>query len=342
MQLEQFHYDLPQNLIAEFPNEPRDHSRLMHLSPDGSTTHRRFYELTELLNPNDLLVLNNTRVIPARLFGLDTKGKKFEVFLLKPIEEQPQHCLWECLIRPGKKIRQPHFLEFGTGLTGHVSRYSERTFSVRFPLPQSLLFSKLSSFGKMPLPPYIRRSADTGDSRNYQTVYAKQPGSVAAPTAGLHFTDALLKEIKARVAYVTLHVGYGTFAPIQAEDISNHQMHSERYWVPDATLSAIQETRSAGGRVIAVGSTSLRALESVDSFGQSGESTLFVRPGYTPKLVDSLITNFHLPKSSLFVMICALLGTERAHAVYREAIEQEYRFFSYGDAMWLENLTMPL
>lgn len=337
MQLSDFDFDLPESQIADRPVSPRDHSRLLAVDRQtGQRQDRHFYDVAELLQPGDLLVLNNTKVLPARLFGHDATGRKFEVFLLKNLGANPPR--WQCLTKPGRKIGpQGSVITFADGKTAHVRRVAEREYEATFPdvAPEHFV-AWLETVGALPLPPYIKRAAEAGDASTYQTVFAKDSGSVAAPTAGLHFTDELLAKIRARgveTAEVTLHIGYGTFSPIRVDDILEHDMHEEEYSVPQATWEKIQATRAKGGRVIAVGTTALRTLESIPKHGLSGATRLFIYPGYQFQNADGLITNFHLPKSSLYVLVAAFLGLESTRECYKDAVNKNYRFFSYGDAM---------
>lgn len=334
MKLADFSFDLPESLIAVAPVEPRDGSRLLVVDrAAGTWQHRHFHELPEFLAPNDLLVLNNTRVIPARLFARDATDRHVEVFLLSPTADPRT---WNCLVKPGRRVKEGLDIIFSDGQRAHLSREGQ-DFRIAFENLDGDFFAWLEKHGKTPLPPYIKREATAQDRARYQTVYAKDPGSVAAPTAGLHFTPELLHRLRARnqpSVELTLHVGYGTFAPIHVEKpLEDHRMHEERYQVPESLVSQIEETRRKGARVVPVGTTSLRTLESLEPGVTSGATSIFIKPGYKFRHTDALITNFHLPESSLFVLICALMGTELAQACYREAIRERYRFYSYGDAM---------
>lgn len=336
MRLEEFRFDLPDELIAKFPASPRDHSRLLVINrKNKSLQHHHFYDLPKFLTPSDLLVLNNTKVLPARLFGNDSHGKQFEVFLLKSSSESK--LSWSCLIRPGKKVRDGIRLFFDNGARGDVRPICEQTFEITFSLEQNQnIMDWLFETGNSPLPPYIKRKADLNDKSTYQTVYAKNSGSVAAPTAGLHFTGDLIANLHRKgieTAEVTLHVGYGTFSPIRAENILDHKMHTEEYEIPQSALSKINLTKKSGGRVLAVGTTSLRTLESYPHLGHQGSTNIYITPGYELKMADGLITNFHLPESSLYVLVASLLGIDFCRAAYQEAINYKYRFYSYGDAM---------
>ena len=341
--LSSYNYVLPETHIAQNPVTPRDSSRLMAID-FNSHQHRVFRELPELLRPGDLLVMNNTRVIPARLYGRRVDGAKIEILLL---EEQPQNC-WLALVKPGKRMKPGAQIEFGGAesedspvLTATVMAIDPPTGGrlIQFDLPTSQpLLPLLSKLGVMPLPPYITDSQ--ADPERYQTVYADRPGAVAAPTAGLHFTPELLDRLQTsgiQQSFVTLHVGVGTFRPVEAEDITQHSMHSEWLEVPPETAEKVRQTQASGGRVIAVGTTAVRALEGAAQGGMiqpyCGRTEIFIYPGYQWRVVDGLITNFHLPKSSLLMLVSALMGRERLLELYREAIAQQYRFYSFGDAM---------
>jgi S-adenosylmethionine:tRNA ribosyltransferase-isomerase len=336
MRLEDFRFELPDELIAKFPASPRDHSKLLVVDrAKKSLSHHHFYDLPQFLMPSDLLVLNNTKVLPARLFGKDKNNKNFEVFLLK--SKSPSKQVWECLVKPGKKVKTGVELSFHQGVTGWIESNAEQVFEISFSLPHGRdVLDWLFEAGHSPLPPYIKRKADEQDKTTYQTVYAKHSGSVAAPTAGLHFTESLLSKLKdqgTQTAEVTLHVGYGTFSPIRSENILDHKMHSEDYEIPEATLKAIEKTKENRGRVIAVGTTSLRTLESYPQLGSRGSTQIYITPGYPTQVAQGLITNFHLPESSLYVLVCSLLGIDWCREIYQEAIRQKYRFYSYGDGM---------
>lgn len=337
MKRSDFFFDLPERLIAQTPIPQRDSSRLLVLDKEtGATEHRRFYDIVDYLNPGDCLVLNDSRVLPARLFGARETGGAVEVVLLKDLGGG----VWECLTRPGKKTKPGTVLSFGGGeLKGTVIDAVEGgNRLIRFDY-SGIFLEVLERLGKMPLPPYIHEELE--DSERYQTVYSKVIGSAAAPTAGLHFTEELLDKIRAKgvkTAFVTLHVGLGTFRPVKAEEIEDHEMHAEYCVIPRETADAVNAARQNGGRVISVGTTSCRTLESraeADGTLQpfSGWTNIFIYPGYTFKCVDSLITNFHLPESTLIMLVSALAGRENVLAAYKEAVEREYRFFSFGDAM---------
>ncbi len=333
-----FYFELPQELIAQDPLEERSSSRLLALDRrTGAISHHIFRQVGDFLRPGDCLVLNNTRVIPARLLGeREGTGGHVEVLLLKRVSAD----VWETLVKPGKKCRPGARLSFGEGLLKAevLETVEEGNRLVRFEY-EGVFEEVLDSLGEMPLPPYITHKLQ--DKNRYQTVYAKYQGSAAAPTAGLHFTRELLEEIGRKgikIVYVTLHVGLGTFRPVKEENILDHHMHSEYYQVPEETASVINETRAAGGRVICVGTTSCRTVESAaDDNGivhpGSGDTEIFIYPGYRFKVLDGLITNFHLPESTLVMLVSALAGRENVLAAYGEAVRERYRFFSFGDAM---------
>lgn len=345
MQVDAFDYDLPERLIAQTPLAERTASRLMTLDKrSGAIGHTTFERLAEMLRPGDTLVLNDTRVIPARLFGVkaDT-GAKAEVLLLKQLEGDR----WEALAKPGKKLRTGATLHFGEGADGKplLSAFVEaegemggRTLRFEY---DGIFNELLDKLGHMPLPPYIKEQLP--ERERYQTVYARSEGSAAAPTAGLHFSEAYLRLLENKgieLAYLTLHVGLGTFRPVSADTIEGHRMHEEYYEVSPQTAAQLNETRSRGGRIIAVGTTSARTLETAtDERGiiqaGSGWTDIFIYPGYRFKAVDALLTNFHLPKSTLLMLISALASREYVLAAYKEAVEREYRFFSFGDAMFI-------
>lgn len=338
MKLSDFNYILPEELIAQDPLEKRDNSRLMVLHRNtGAWEHKHFYDIIDYLNPGDCLVVNNTKVIPARLMGVkEDTGASIEVLLLKRKEEK----IWETLVKPGKKARIGARISFGDGLLiGEVvDIVEEGNRLIRFEY-EGIFEEILDKLGQMPLPPYITHRLQ--DKNRYQTVYAKYDGSAAAPTAGLHFTEELLEKIQKkgiRIAKVTLHVGLGTFRPVKEENVLEHHMHSEFYMVDEAAADAINETKAAGGRIIAVGTTSTRTLETVaEPDGhipvKSGWTDIFIYPGYQFKAVDCLITNFHLPESTLIMLVSALADRETVLRAYEEAVREKYRFFSFGDAM---------
>ena len=337
MRTEEFDFVLPVHLIAQRPPERRGASRLLHIRKDARED-RMFADLPALIRESDVLVLNDTRVLKARLFGVKESGGRVEVLVERVLGEH------EILaqLRASKPPKPGSQLLLGNDLPVTMLRREGEFFRLRFDSPESVSVL-LEQCGQLPLPPYITHAADSGDEERYQTVFARQPGAVAAPTAGLHFDDAMLAALctkGAQIAYVTLHVGAGTFQPVRAENIHEHIMHSERYIIPQETVEAILQARSRGGRVIAVGTTSLRALESAASDGElragENETNIFITPGYTFKVVDMLLTNFHLPRSTLLMLACAFGGMSEMLAAYRHAVEQEYRFFSYGDAMLIE------
>ena len=335
-----FYFDLPERLIAQTPLEKRDTSRLLHLDKTtGEIEHRHFYDIKRYLRKGDCLVLNDSRVLPARLIGARPTGGSVELVLLKDLGDG---C-WECLSRPGRKTKPRQELIFGNGeLTATVQSVTEggnRIVKFHF---EGVFLEVLERLGKMPLPPYIKE--ELKDSERYQTVYSKELGSAAAPTAGLHFTKELLREIEkmgVKICFVTLHVGLGTFRPVKAENIEDHEMHSEFCIIPAETAKTINEAKRSGGRVIAVGTTSCRTLESFAKEDGTIEETaawtsIFIYPGYEFKCVDALITNFHLPESTLIMLVSALAGRESILHAYNVAVKEEYRFFSFGDAMFIE------
>lgn len=338
MKVSDFTFDLPEELIAQDPLEDRSSSRLLTLDKEtGKIGHDIFKNITSYLKPGDCLVLNNTKVIPARLIGAkEETGGKVEVLLLK----RKQDNVWETLVKPGKKVRPGARISFGNGmLTGEVLEVVEEgNRLIRFEY-EGIFEEVLDRLGQMPLPPYITHQLK--DKNRYQTVYAKYDGSAAAPTAGLHFTKELLKEIEEmgiKIAYVTLHVGLGTFRPVKVEDVLEHHMHSEFYRIEEEDARKINETKAAGGRVISVGTTSTRTLESVAQDdgtvqAKSGWTDIFIYPGYRFKVIDGLITNFHLPESTLLMLVSALAGREHILNAYEVAVKERYRFFSFGDVM---------
>ena len=340
MKTSDFYFDLPEELIAQDPLEDRSASRLLVLNKEtGETEHKIFRDIVNLINPGDCLVLNNTRVIPARLLGVkEDTGAHVEVFLLKKLTKDT----WETLVKPGKKLKPGARVVFGDGLLKAtiLDTMEEGARKVLFEY-DGIFEEVLDKLGEMPLPPYITHKLKDRD--RYQTVYARYDGSAAAPTAGLHFTNELLAELEAkgvRIAYVTLHVGLGTFRPVKVDDVTNHHMHSEHYVVTDEAADIINSTKANGGRVICVGTTSCRTIESAsDDTGKviPGESDtqIFIYPGYSFKVLDALITNFHLPESTLVMLVSALAGKDNIMKAYREAIDLKYRFFSFGDAMFI-------
>ena len=340
MKTSDFYYDLPEELIAQDPLEDRSASRLMVLDKNtGKIQHHIFKEIVHYLNPGDCLVINDTKVIPARLYGTKVgTDAKIEVLLLK----RKENNIWETLVKPGKKAKIGTRISFGDGLLmGEVvDIVEEGNRLIQFSY-DGIFEEILDKLGQMPLPPYITHQLK--DKNRYQTVYAKHDGSGAAPTAGLHFTPELLEEIKAKgvnIAHVTLHVGLGTFRPVKVEDVTQHHMHSEFYVVEEDQAALINETKKKGGKIISVGTTSLRTLESASSEdgilkAGSGWTDIFIYPGYRFKIVDRLITNFHLPESTLIMLVSALAGKEHIMAAYEEAVKDKYRFFSFGDAMFI-------
>ena len=341
MRTADFYYDLPQELIAQDPLEDRSSSRLMHLSlEDGSIEHRHFTDILEYLKEGDCLVINDTKVIPARLYGhkADT-GAVIEILLLKRREND----IWECLVKPGKKARPGAKITFGDGiLTGEVlDIVEEGNRLIQFSY-EGIFEEILDQLGQMPLPPYITHRLQ--DKNRYQTVYAEHEGSAAAPTAGLHFTKELLAQIQemgVKIAHVTLHVGLGTFRPVKVSNVLDHHMHSEFYRIEEDAANMINETKKNGGRIICVGTTSCRTIESAAAEDGtiracSGWTDIFIYPGYQFKILDCLITNFHLPESTLVMLVSALAGREHVLTAYEEAIRQRYRFFSFGDAMFIQ------
>ena len=338
MKTSDFYYDLPEELIAQDPLEDRSSSRLLVLDKEtGETSHHVFKEIVNYLNPGDCLVINDTKVIPARLIGArEGTGAKIEVLLLKRGADD----VWETLVKPGRKAKPGTRISFGDGLlVGEViDVVEEGNRLIRFEY-EGIFEEILDQLGQMPLPPYITHQLKDRD--RYNTVYAEHPGSAAAPTAGLHFTPALLEEIERKgveIAHVTLHVGLGTFRPVKVDDVENHHMHSEFYMIDKAAAEKINRTKENGKRVICVGTTSCRTIESAaDENGRlkecSGWTDIFIYPGYQFKILDALITNFHLPESTLVMLVSALAGREHVLAAYREAVKERYRFFSFGDAM---------
>lgn len=340
MKTSDFYYDLPKELIAQTPVEPRDSSRLMLLNRNtGEIDHKHFYDIIDSLNPGDLLVANDSRVLPARIYGIkDETGARVEFLLLRQITGNR----WEALCKPGKKAKEGTSFTFGDGLlratVAEVKDDGNRI--VDFECDENF-FSTLDKIGQMPLPPYI--TEELKDKERYQTVYSHELGSAAAPTAGLHFTKELMQRIKDKgvnIAYVTLHVGLGTFRPVKVDDVTKHKMHSEHYEIPEETARLINETKKNGGRVIAVGTTSCRTLESVATFyGEikpcEGFTDIFIYPGYEFKVLDGLITNFHLPESTLIMLVSAFAGYDNVMNAYKTAVEEKYRFFSFGDAMFI-------
>ncbi|MTQ97291.1 tRNA preQ1(34) S-adenosylmethionine ribosyltransferase-isomerase QueA [Pseudoflavonifractor sp. BIOML-A6] len=340
MKTSDFYYDLPSELIAQTPLDRRDGSRLLTLNKEtGETAHMHFFDLPKLLRPGDCLVLNDSRVLPARLLGRrEPGGGAAEVLLLIDRGDK----VWECLVRPGRKMKPGARLSFGGGLlTAEVLEEVEGgNRLIRFDY-EGIFLEILERLGKMPLPPYIKE--ELNDPERYQTVYSREVGSAAAPTAGLHFTRELLDQVEAmgvRLAYVTLHVGLGTFRPVKEEEITDHEMHAEYCMISQETADVINQTKRSGGRVICVGTTSCRTVESWAAEDgtmkeSAGWTSIYIYPGYRFKVLDCLITNFHLPESTLVMLVSALAGREHILAAYQEAVEERYRFFSFGDAMFI-------
>lgn len=337
MKTSDFYYDLPEELIAQTPVEPRNSSRLMVLPRNGGKIeHKHFYDLPEFLKPGDCLVLNNTRVLPARLYGTrEDTGAVVEFVLLR----QHGNKLWECLAGPGKKAKTGYKFKFSDKLTATVTDVLEDGNRMIEFACEGDFFAVLDEVGQMPLPPYIKEKLK--DKERYQTVYSKDAGSAAAPTAGLHFTKEMLENIRAmgvNIAYVTLHVGLGTFRPVKVEDVTQHKMHTEHYYIPEEAAKTINETRKNGGRVICVGTTSCRTVEScAKKYGEirecSGDTDIFIYPGFEFRCMDGLITNFHLPESTLIMLVSAFAGYDNVMNAYNTAVKERYRFFSFGDAM---------
>ncbi|MEI3508239.1 MAG: tRNA preQ1(34) S-adenosylmethionine ribosyltransferase-isomerase QueA [Bacilli bacterium] len=341
MTTEDFDFNLPEHLIAQTPLEKRDASRLLVLDKEtGEIEHRHFTDILDYINPGDTLVLNDTKVIPARLMGtkVDT-GAVIEMLMLKEIEKD----VWECLTKPAKRVKEGTLVTFGDGkLQAECVSVGEEGIRHFKLIYKGILYEILDQLGEMPLPPYIHEKLN--DQNRYQTVYAKNIGSAAAPTAGLHFTPELLEQVKAKginIAYVTLHVGLGTFRPVSVTNVSEHKMHSEFYIMSSETADLLNETKKLGHKIISVGTTTTRTLETVMSlYGTfkecSGFTDIFIYPGYQFKGVDRLITNFHLPKSTLIMLVSALAGKENIMKAYNEAVREEYRFFSFGDSMFIK------
>ncbi|PJE78809.1 S-adenosylmethionine:tRNA ribosyltransferase-isomerase [invertebrate metagenome] len=341
MQVTDFDYTLPEELIALYPSEERAGCRLLTLNGNtGEVGHKQFEDVESLLNPGDLLVLNNTRVIPARLYGRKESGGKIEILVERVLDEK----LVLTQLRSSKSPNPGARLFFADDQVEAVMERREGSmFVLRFEQP---VLPMLHEFGHMPLPPYIDRDDEQADKLRYQTVYASREGAVAAPTAGLHFDEAMLERIEAKgikKVFVTLHVGSGTYQPVRVDKVEDHHMHSEYIEVSEEVCEAVRETRARGGKVVAVGTTCVRSLESASQSGEiqpfKGDSEIFIYPGYDYRSVDVMITNFHLPKSTLIMMVSAFAGKEEILHAYEEAIERKYRFFSYGDAMWLEHKT---
>lgn len=337
MKTSDFYYDLPTELIAQTPLENRENSRLLALGKEsGNIEHKNFFDVIDYLKEGDCLVLNNTRVLPARIYGeREDTGAIVEFVLLK----QKGVNIWECLAGPGKKAKEGHCFKFSDKLSAEVIEVLDNGNRILKFFPKGEFFAVLDEVGQMPLPPYIKEKL--GDKERYQTVYSKELGSAAAPTAGLHFTKDLLKKIEqkgVKIAYVTLHVGLGTFRPVKVDDVTEHKMHSEYYCVSKEAADTINQTKKSGGRVICVGTTSCRTVESVaGKYGEmvecSGDTEIFIYPGYEFKCMDGLITNFHLPESTLIMLVSAFAGFDNVMNAYNTAVKEKYRFFSFGDAM---------
>lgn len=340
MKTSDFFYNLPEELIAQTPIEPRNMSRLMLLDKNsGEVKHKIFKDLTDYLNPGDCLILNNTRVIPARIYGTKKEtGAVVEFLLLK----QHENLVWECLCGPGKRAKIGTEFTFGDGQLECIVKdiLEDGNRIIEFKCEENI-FAVLDEIGQMPLPPYIKAKLE--DKERYQTVYSENLGSAAAPTAGLHFTTEMLEEIKTKgvkIGYVTLHVGLGTFRPVKVEDVTKHTMHTEHYVMPQETADLINDTKKNGGRVISVGTTSCRTLESVATknsciCADEGDTSIFIYPGYEFKCIDALLTNFHLPESTLIMLVSAFAGYDNVMNAYNTAVEEKYRFFSFGDAMFI-------
>ena len=350
MDINDFDYDLPEELIAQEPMSQRDECRLMVLDREkGTIEHRRFHDIIDYLGPDDIMVMNDSKVIPARLFGIkDKTGVHCEFLLSHKVEDEPD--TWETMVRPGRRLKKDDTVTFGDGkLRAKIMGYgADGTRIVKFKY-DGIFMERLEELGKMPLPPYIEREAEESDKDMYQTVYAREEGSVAAPTAGLHFTEDLLKKLADKcvdLEYVTLHVGIGTFRPVKCDRVEDHQMHFESYSISDETAERINKAILEGKRVVSIGTTSTRTLESAAYFDEEygkwlikaghADTGIFIYPGYEYKIVNALITNFHLPKSTLIMLVSALYDREKILEAYKEAVEQKYRFFSYGDAMLIK------
>ncbi|MEJ2795200.1 tRNA preQ1(34) S-adenosylmethionine ribosyltransferase-isomerase QueA [Iodobacter sp. LRB] len=341
MQVADFDYHLPESLIAQFPPEVRGESRLLHIN--GLTRQdSHFRELPQFLRAGDVLIFNDTKVIKARVFGKKESGGAIEALIERVLDEHSALAH----IRSSKAPKPGARLIFADRWTATMTERKDDLFKLQFDGEESVL-DILEQAGQLPLPPYITHIPDDEDAKRYQTIYARDPGAVAAPTAGLHFTEDLLAQLQAmgvKTGYLTLHVGAGTFQPVRVDNIAEHTMHHERYSIPAATVALIQDAKAQGGRVIAVGTTSLRALEAASQHGllaePEGDTNIFITPGYQFRVVDRLITNFHLPKSTLLMLVAAFAGYDTMRAAYQHAVEQEYRFFSYGDAMLLEPATL--
>ena len=343
MHIDKFDYELPAELIAQYPTEKRENSRLMVIHREnGIVEHKHFYDILDYLSPGDCLVMNNSKVLPARLIGTkEATGIEVEFLLTK----RKQGDIWETMVRPGRRLKPGDRVHFSEDplLYAEILNYGEGgTRIVEFRYNGNFL-DILDRVGKMPLPPYIQRESGEGDKERYQTVYCKDEGSVAAPTAGLHFTDELLSRVREKgiqLAYVTLHVGIGTFRPVKCENIEEHEMHFEEFWIDEKTADIINKTKVSGGRIFSVGTTSTRTLESAANADGTvsaghGDTDIFIYPGYSIRVVDCQVTNFHLPKSTLMMLISAFYDREKILNAYDMAVREKYRFFSYGDAMLL-------
>ncbi len=349
MKIEDFDYEMPEELIAQKPSEKRDEARLLVVHRDtGKIEHKKFYDILDYLKKGDCLVMNDSKVIPARLFGVkEHTGAKVEFLLIKRKEDD----IWEAMVRPGRRLRPGDVVIFFEEplMKAKIKDYGkDGTRIVEFEY-EGIFMERLEEIGSMPLPPYIERAGDDSDKERYQTVYCREEGSVAAPTAGLHFTEKILEKAQEKgveTIYVTLHVGIGTFRPVKCENIEDHSMHFEEYHISEESVDKINRAKREGRRIISVGTTSTRTLESAAYYDEEagcmqvksgdGDTDIFIYPGYEFKIIDSLITNFHLPKSTLLMLISALYDREKILETYREAIEKRYRFFSYGDAMFIE------
>ncbi len=341
MKTSDFYYDLPEELIAQTPVEPRDSSRMLVFDrKSGTTQHKHFYDIIDYLNPGDTLIVNDSRVLPARIYGTKKPtGANVEFLLLKQVKDK----VWETLVKPGRKAKTGDSFSFGNGImTGTIVDVLEDGNRIVEFSCENNFYETLDKIGQMPLPPYIHEKLK--DKERYQTVYSNELGSAAAPTAGLHFTNELLEKIRNKginIGYVTLHVGLGTFRPVKVDDVTNHKMHSEHYEVPAETAKLIEETKNNGKRVIAVGTTSCRTLESVAKKYNKvvpcdGWTDIFIYPGFEFKVLDGLITNFHLPESTLIMLVSAFAGYNETMNVYKEAVQEKYRFFSFGDSMFIK------
>jgi S-adenosylmethionine:tRNA ribosyltransferase-isomerase len=336
MRTSDFDYSLPEELIAQYPPKERGTSRLLvYDRASRKISHHNFSEITSFFDKKDLLVFNDTKVIPGRLYGKKKTGGKVEILLVREVESN----IWEAMVRSSRKVLPGLVFYFDGGLEAEVVEKKEEMTLLRLSHPEAVR-AAIERYGEMPLPPYINRAADKADESRYQTVFARRQGAVAAPTAGLHFTDEIINKLCEKgvaTAYVTLHVGPGTFRPVKVERLEEHRMHSEWFEIDGITADRVNETRDRGGRVVAVGTTAVRTLESAFSDGKvlpkNGFTDIFICPGYRFRLVDCVLTNFHLPKSTLFMLISALVGTDELKRIYAEAIREKYRFFSYGDAM---------